>query len=149
MAGACELVVSPTQERGNQESEIMNTPENLLRDVEAAPSGGPVRRTRDRIRIANRSGIDDVRFRGVYFDERIGFTLDLRDGENASLQDLPFGSYGVVAYRIADQQGLDSIVYPISASLGFALILMADTQSTPTIYRLVGEPFMIEADANH
>jgi len=96
-----------------------------------------------KIKLKNGSGIDQVRFRGVHFDAGYQFSVDVNDGNTAPISDPPNGSIGLTAYRVSDQQSLDTLHYPVSDTQGFAAILIADPSDPYRPYRLVGEPFVI------
>lgn len=97
-----------------------------------------------KIKLRNSSGLERVRFRGVHFDPGYQFSVDLNDGEGASIEDVPNGSIGLTAYRVSDQQSLDTMHYPVTDTQGFAAILMFDEDDEFQPYKLVGEPFVIE-----
>ena len=96
-----------------------------------------------KIKLRNSSGIDEVRFRGVHFSG-YQFSVDVDDGDIKPISDVPNGSIGLTAYRVSDQQSLDTLHYPVSDEFGFAAVLIHDSSDPHRPYRLVGEPFVIE-----
>jgi hypothetical protein len=92
-----------------------------------------------KIRIKNNSGIAQVRFRGVHFSD-FQFRVDVADGGNVELNNVPTGSVGLTAYRVSDQQAIATLAYGLSDTLGIATFLIGDEENG---YRLVAEGFVI------
>jgi hypothetical protein len=93
-----------------------------------------------KIKLKNSTDIEEVRFIGVHYSG-YKFSRDVAAGDTDRISDVPNGYISLTVFRKSDQEPLDTLVYGVSNTMGFAAVLLYD--ETEERYRLVGEGFVI------